>query len=75
MLPSKKPFREAFNFYEERLASLERQAADDAWWKETVLKMDALVRIAGYDHLLLDLLAVVHAELERVVKAHGGAGI
>lgn len=69
MQPNKKPFREAFNFYEERLASLEKQAADDEWWKETVLKIDALVRMANYDHLLMDLLVVVHAELERAVKA------
>lgn len=69
MTPKKKPFRDAFNFYAERIASLEGKQADDAWWEETVLKMDTLVRMANYDHFLLDLLVVVHAELERVVKS------
>ena len=73
MQPNKKPFREAFNFYAERLASLEKQSATEEWWKETVLRMDALVRMANYDHLLLDLLIVVHAELERAVMTHGGS--
>lgn len=75
MLPNRKTFREAFNFYAERLAALETQAATPEWWEETTLRMSALLRAANYDHLLLDLLVVVHAELERVVKAHGGAGV
>lgn len=69
MQPNKKSFRVAFDFYAERLASLKTQAATPEWWEETVQKMDALVRMANYDHLLLDLLVVVHAELERAVKS------
>lgn len=69
MQPNKKPFRDAFNFYAERIASLEEKRADADWWEETIEKMSALLRAANYDHLLMDLLVVVHAELERVVKS------
>ena len=58
-------YRDVFNFHKERASKL---VGTEAFWRETLAMMTAILEQHGYSELCSDLLLAVYSELERKVR-------